>query len=109
MRNYKIISLFTGMGGMDIGFTEQVIVHKNSIYEKYFIESESFIQDFVNLKRLPFEIVFQNDILPEAKKIAEWNNWDHNYYLKDIREMISKLCENWNIINKNKMCGWLLF
>lgn len=86
---YKVISLFSGMGGMDVGFAEQVIVHRNSVKENY-IEEESAIPDFVNLKRLPFEIVFQNDILPEAKKIAELNNWNHNFHLKDIRDLLKE-------------------
>jgi DNA (cytosine-5)-methyltransferase 1 len=90
--NYKLISLFSGMGGMDVGFAEQVIVHKNSIKENY-IESNSEISGFVKLRRLPFDVVFQNDILPEAKKIAELNKWSHNYHLKDIRDMLH---ENYN-------------
>ena len=87
--NYKIISLFSGMGGMDVGFAEQVVVHRNSIVESNYIDSPASTPDFVNLKRLPFEIVFQNDILPEAKKIAELNHWDHNFHLKDIRDLLS--------------------
>ena len=90
---YKVMSLFTGMGGMDIGFAEEVIVHKNSIKEDNYIEKKDTIEDFVKLKKLPFEIIFQNDILPEAKRIAELNNWNHNFNLKDIRDMLK---ENYN-------------
>jgi len=90
MQKYKVISLFSGMGGMDVGFAEQVIVHKNSIKEQDYIESNSSIPDFVNLKKLPFDIVFQNDILPEAKKIAELNKWNHNFHLKDIRDLLKE-------------------
>lgn len=99
--NYKVISLFSGMGGMDVGFAEQVIVHKNSIKEDY-IETQSLIPDFVNLKRLPFDIVFQNDILPSAKDIAELNNWDHNFHLKDIRDMLK---ENFNFPDAQVITG----
>ncbi len=87
---YKVISLFSGMGGMDVGFAEQVIVHKNSVKENNYIESNSSIPDFVNLKKLPYDIVFQNDILPEAKKIAELNKWNHNFHLKDIRDLLKE-------------------
>jgi DNA (cytosine-5)-methyltransferase 1 len=38
---------------------------------------------------LLFFYVFQNDILSVAKKIAELNNWNHNYILKDIRNCIT--------------------
>jgi hypothetical protein len=75
---YRVISLFSGMGGMDVGFAEQVVVHKDSV-DPAFIESEYPIEGFVNLKRLPFTTVFQNDILPEARRLAEVNGWLHNY------------------------------
>ena len=65
------------MCGMDIGFAEQVVVHPDSVSPD-FIESQ--VGNFANLKRQPFNTVFQNDILPEAKRIAELNHWDHNYH-----------------------------
>lgn len=84
---YRVISLFSGMCGMDVGFAEQVVVHRDSVSPE-FVESPHHIEGFVNLKRLPFDTVFQNDILPEAKRIAELNNWNHNYQLKDIRTLL---------------------
>ena len=99
---YKVISLFSGMGGMDVGFAEQVTVHKNSVKEQTYIESNSSIPDFVDLKRLPFDIVFQNDILPEAKKIAELNKWNHNFHLKDIRDLLK---ENFNFPQSEVITG----
>lgn len=86
----NVISLFSGMGGMDVGFSEQVIVHSESILSSIFIDSDYTIAGFVNLKRLPFKIVFQNDILPAAKKIAVLNKWNYNYTLKDIRDFITE-------------------
>jgi DNA (cytosine-5)-methyltransferase 1 len=86
----NVISLFSGMGGMDVGFSEQVIVHSESILSSIFIDSDYTIAGFVNLKRLPFKIVFQNDILPAAKKIAVLNKWNYNYTLKDIRDCITE-------------------
>lgn len=90
---YKVLSLFSGMGGMDVGFAEQVVVHNNSVQLDY-IDSENVVPGFVNLKRLPFETVFQNDILPEAKRICELNGWasssaaGNNYQLKDVRDLL---------------------
>jgi DNA (cytosine-5)-methyltransferase 1 len=75
------------MGGMDVGFAEQVVVHKKSV-QLDFIRSENVVPGFVNLKRLPFETVFQNDILPEAKQICELNGWASSYQLKDIRDLL---------------------
>ena len=86
---YKVLSLFSGMGGMDVGFAEQVIVHRNSVQPEY-IRSDYTIPGFVNLKRLPFVTVFQNDILPAAQRVAELNGWDHNYTLKDIRDLLKE-------------------
>lgn len=86
---YKVLSLFSGLAGLDLGFSERVIVHKDSVDEE-FIESESPTKDFVHLKQMPFTTVFQNDILKSAKEIAEWNGWAHNYVLKDIRELLNE-------------------
>jgi len=85
----RVLSLFSGMGGMDVGFAEQLAVHRQSVPADW-IASDTRLTGFVNLKRLPFEIVFQNDILPAAKRIAELNNWAHNYVLKDIRELLTE-------------------
>lgn len=84
---YRVLSLFSGMGGMDVGFSEQVVVHKDSVPPEY-VDSPADTEDFVNLKRLPFTTVFQNDILPEAKDLADANGWSHNYVLQDIRELL---------------------
>lgn len=98
---YSVLSLFSGMGGMDVGFAEQVVVHKNSVPTTY-IDTHTSIPDFVNLKRLPFNVVFQNDILPEAKKIAELNTWNHNFHLKDIRDMLK---DNYNFPSADVITG----
>ena len=65
----KVLSLFTGIGGMDMGFDGEVIVHKDSIINKEFIDQKYTITDFVVLKKNHFESVFQNDILNRAKEI----------------------------------------
>lgn len=88
--NYKVISLFSGMGGMDIGFAEQVVVHKNSVQADYIENAYQAVSGFVNLKRLPFTTVLQNDILPEAKRISELNAWNHNFILKDLRDLLNE-------------------
>lgn len=85
--HYAVISLFSGMGGMDVGFAEQVVVHKNSVPAE-FVASAATTPNFVNLHRLPFETVFQNDILPAAKTVAALNGWAHNYQMGDIRDLL---------------------
>jgi len=86
---YAVLSLFTGMCGMDIGFAEQVIVHSQSISATDYEDSPDATNGFVSLKRLPFNIVFQNDILPAARRISELNNWNHNYIMDDIRDLLT--------------------
>lgn len=85
---YKVVSLFTGMGGMDVGFAEQVVVRSESV-DPSFIAGPATVEGFVSLNRLPFQTVFQNDILPEAKRLAELNGWAHNYVLQDLRELLA--------------------
>jgi DNA (cytosine-5)-methyltransferase 1 len=84
---YTVLSLFSGMGGMDLGFAEQVVVRPESVPEEYI---DHIVDGFAHLKRLPYEIVFQNDILPEAKRIAELNGWAHNYHLRDVRDLLAE-------------------
>lgn len=86
---YRVLSLFSGIGGMDIGFAEECIVHQGSVPEDW-IAKTATTPDFVHLKRLPFETVFQNDILPEAKRLADLNGWSHNYVLEDIRTLLAE-------------------
>lgn len=84
----KVISLFTGIGGIDMGFGHQVIVHKNSISEDSFVEGPSEPEGFVRLKKLPFESVFQNDILKGAKETYEYNFKRSNYDTRSIFDIL---------------------
>ena len=85
----KLISLFTGIGGMDLGFVGDVIVHKDSLLNKEFIEKKYIIKDFVKLKKRNFVCVFQNDILKGAKEIYSYNFNDINYNTESIYTLIS--------------------
>lgn len=71
----NVVSLFSGCGGMDLGFEGDFIVHKDSVNEKLnpdFI-SERLENEFVRLKPTKFQTVFANDILQEA--INAWVNY----------------------------------
>lgn len=69
---YKVLSLFSGCGGMDLGFEGGFSVHKKSINSKINPDwlKNSYNDDWVELPNTDFEVVFANDILPEAK--AAW-------------------------------------
>ncbi len=86
---YKVISLFTGIGGMDMGFDGEVIVHKDSIENKDFIDKKYTINDFVVLKKNNFECIFQNDILEGAKEVFGFNNDNSKYNTISIYNLIS--------------------
>jgi DNA (cytosine-5)-methyltransferase 1 len=85
----NVISLFTGIGGMDMGFDGNVIVHKDSIVNKEFIDKEYKVKDFVLLKKHNFKCIFQNDILKGAKEVYEYNNDSSNYNINSIFNLIN--------------------
>ena len=86
-----VLSLFTGICGMDSGFGGNVTVHTNSISDDftYSVCDRSAISGFVNLKPKNFEIVFQNDILHGAKTICELNKIEHNYNVGSIYDLLA--------------------
>ena len=80
----KVLSLFSGCGGMDLGFEGGFKVFAKSINPKlqaHFIAKK--IGAEILLKRTRFETVFANDILPDAKKA--WVN----YFSKRGRDPLS--------------------
>jgi DNA (cytosine-5)-methyltransferase 1 len=65
----NILSLFSGCGGMDLGFEGGFPVFTSSINEKlspHFID-KYLNNDYVLLKKTKFKTVFANDILPDAR------------------------------------------
>ncbi len=74
----NVLSLFSGCGGMDLGFEGGFSVLQSSINEQLtpdFIEKK-LINGFVQLKKTKFKTVFANDILRDAR-----NAWV-NYFSK---------------------------
>lgn len=93
MRKYKVISLFTGIGGMDIGFMEGVVVHRDSVSEDQFIDIDKSVEHskFVSLKAQPFDIVFQNDILEDSKNVCACNNiLSSQYSTESIKDLVKR-------------------
>ena len=67
-KKYKVLSLFSGCGGMDLGFEGHFIANKKSfVADSPFIERQ-INDNWVFLKKTLFQTVFANDILPEAEK-----------------------------------------
>ena len=84
----KVLSLFTGIGGMDMGFDGEVIVHKDSIINKEFIDRSYTIKNFVVLRKNNFTSVFQNDILKGAKEVFGFNKDNSKYNTTSIYSLI---------------------
>ena len=59
-KKFTVLSLFTGICGMDLGFGGNVIVHKNSICDDFSstISCNSNILGFVKLKPKNFEWIY---------------------------------------------------
>ena len=67
----NVLSLFSGCGGMDIGFEggfDCLKLSINSVMHPNWVEKEC--GDWVTLKKTGFDTVFANDIRPDAK--AAW-------------------------------------
>jgi DNA (cytosine-5)-methyltransferase 1 len=96
-KKYKLLSLFSGCGGMDLGFEGDFMVNKESINQKH---NPDFIKEEINknqVKLAPtvFETVFANDILVDARKA--WNNYfkkrgssSNVFHLGSIVELVKK-------------------
>lgn len=85
---HTTLSLFSGIGGMDMGFGGSVVVHKDSIANSEFILKDASIQGFVELKKTNFKVVFQNDILSGAKEVSQLNGDGNNYVIGSINDLL---------------------
>ena len=92
-----MLSLFSGCGGMDLGFIGGFRCLKKSVnnnVHKDWIDSEN--ENWIELKRTCFETVFANDIRPDAK--AAWVSYfskfnadaDKLYHLESIVDLVKE-------------------
>lgn len=63
----RLLSLFSGCGGMDIGFEGGFIAPRKSFCEGAECIERIIDEDWVKLKKNRFTTIFANDILPEAE------------------------------------------
>ena len=93
----KMLSLFSGCGGMDIGFEGEFWCLRKSVNTKMhpdWIQEEK--EDWVKLSPTIFETVFANDIRPDAK--AAWVSYfskrhedaNHIYRLDSIVDLVKR-------------------
>ena len=67
-KKYRVLSLFSGCGGMDLGFEGHFIANKKSFAPDSPYIDHQMDDNWVFLKKTQFQTVFANDILPEAEK-----------------------------------------
>ena len=68
-KKLKLLSLFSGCGGMDLGFEGHFIANTKSFAsDSPYIDHKMTNPNWIFLKKTQFQTVFANDILPEAEK-----------------------------------------
>lgn len=76
----KVISLFSGCGGMDLGFEGGFTVREESVngnmHPSWLSNSEK--NGWISLPKTRFSTIFANDILPFAEK-----TWTTNFHISD--------------------------
>ena len=100
----NVLSLFSGCGGMDLGFEGGFSVLKSSVNETLnpnFIE-KNLKNGFVKLRKTKFKTVFANDILPDARNA--WVNFftkrGHNaedFYQDSIVDLVKMYRSGTNV------------
>ena len=91
----SMLSLFSGCGGMDLGFEGGFICNKKSVpYDSPWIEKK-VNDNWVLLKKNRFSTVFANDILEDA--LLTWRNYirrfgksDYIYHLESIVDLVKR-------------------
>lgn len=101
-----MLSLFSGCGGMDLGFEGKFICHRRSVPKNSPWIEKSINKNWVLLEKNRFTTIFANDILREA--MMTWNNYmmrfDKDpaiYHFKSIVELVKKHQESGNVFPEN--------
>jgi DNA (cytosine-5)-methyltransferase 1 len=84
-----VISLFSGCGGMDLGFEGGFFTHPKSVKNRLWID-EYGENGQVKLKQTGFETIFACDIKPSAKKAWEAYFDRDVFHLESIVDLVKK-------------------
>lgn len=100
-RTLKVLSLFSGCGGMDIGLEGGFISNRRSVANHDWI-SEELSDDWVVLKRNLFRTVFACDILEEARLtwlryMSRYNVNPDIYHFASIVDLVKLQREGTNV------------
>jgi DNA (cytosine-5)-methyltransferase 1 len=93
-----VLSLFSGCGGMDLGFEGGFSVHKSSINRRiHKVRVTKSSGEWIKLPKNEFSIVFANDILREAKAayvpFFSKRGSTHPFYSDSIVDLVKKAKE----------------
>ncbi len=100
-KGHSVLSLFSGCGGMDLGFEGDFTVHKSMVNLKInnSWKVKKVDNNWVRLGKTSFHTVFANDIRPDAK--IAWTNYfsqrgipKETYYLDSIVDLVKIHKEN---------------
>ena len=87
-KTLRLLSLFSGCGGMDIGFEGGFIAPRKSFSENSDSIEQVLDDDWILLKKNRFCTIFANDILPEAE--VGWTTYmSRHHHKSDIYKRIS--------------------
>ncbi|AKG15980.2 DNA cytosine methyltransferase [Moraxella bovoculi] len=104
----NVLSLFSGCGGMDIGFEGGFQCLSRSINNDMHADwVEENLGEWVNLRKTGFKTVFANDIKPDAK--SAWLNYfskhrcdlDDVYHLESIVDLVRRAKKGEKIFPEN--------
>ncbi len=103
---HRVLSLFSGCGGMDLGFEGHFIANKKSFAKNDPRIDYIINKDWVMLKKTAFKDVFANDILPEAQ--LAWTTYMNRfgyepsiYHCQSIVDLVKMQKAGANIFPKN--------
>lgn len=103
---HRVLSLFSGCGGMDLGFEGYFIASRKSFADNDQRVEKSVSENWVMLKKTNFKEVFANDILPEAE--FAWTTYMSRfgydpsiYHCQSIVDLVKMQKAGANIFPKN--------
>lgn len=103
---HRVLSLFSGCGGMDLGFEGQFIANRKSFPDNDKRVASKLSKDWILLKKTSFKTVFANDILQDAE--VAWTEYmrrfgyDSNiYHCQSIVELVKMEKAGADIFPKN--------
>ena len=101
----RVLSLFSGCGGMDLGLEGGFICHRKSVTNPEWIHHE-INNDWVQLNRNVFRTVFACDILEEARQtwlryMSRFNVNPEIYHLESIVDLVKLHQSGMNVFPEN--------